>query len=393
MPRVRSRPSHALGNDVALRDSAIRLIAERGWDAVTMTSIAERVGLTHGAAYARFADKSDFAVHLWHGHLREVLLNACHELDAVIEERGVRGHDPGTHSTYEAFARPSTAIRAAVELLQAAAFEPTLRQDIWDDFAATLAEDPDSTQSVVRAATRILALGLLLTANRSWLESVDLSSEWTRYTRALRAPASPVTLPVVRSEFYSQRSFGTHDPRMETVLEAMTQEVAARGYHRATMSRVCRSAGAAPAYIYNRWPNKRALLLATGEALLEQGLHGNERFLHEVSETYGRGIAEAVTWRLHFSPELAVSRSIFLEVNRQGFFDGTVQDMIESRERLIVEAAARDQLSAYAHTEIAIGYGVSFLAQLAPKFAELPFDSVTIPLAENMPFVHVPERQ
>jgi AcrR family transcriptional regulator len=77
----RIRPSHAVRNDAALDAAMITVIAESGWDELSVNKVARAAGLTNGAVHARFADKGALGVHVWERHLRAPLIEA---LDTAI---------------------------------------------------------------------------------------------------------------------------------------------------------------------------------------------------------------------------------------------------------------------------------------------------------------------
>lgn len=68
----------------AIERAALSLFAERGYPAVSMREIAERVGIRQGGIYNHFASKQALLVHLMEGHMR-ALLSA---LDASVSKGG-----------------------------------------------------------------------------------------------------------------------------------------------------------------------------------------------------------------------------------------------------------------------------------------------------------------
>ena len=68
----------------AIERAALSLFAERGYPAVSMREIAERVGIRQGGIYNHFGSKQALLVHLMEGHMRALLV----ALDASVPKGG-----------------------------------------------------------------------------------------------------------------------------------------------------------------------------------------------------------------------------------------------------------------------------------------------------------------
>ncbi|MCQ0986916.1 TetR/AcrR family transcriptional regulator [Jiella marina] len=68
----------------AIERAALSLFAERGYPAVSMREIAERVGIRQGGIYNHFASKQALLVQLMEGHMRALLV----ALDASVPSGG-----------------------------------------------------------------------------------------------------------------------------------------------------------------------------------------------------------------------------------------------------------------------------------------------------------------
>ncbi|MFM8894639.1 MAG: TetR/AcrR family transcriptional regulator, partial [Actinomycetales bacterium] len=291
------------------------------------------------------------------------------------------------------FARPEPQLQAAVELIQASQFDAALYRGIREPVAQWLKERIDPikagtpTDAAVRAAVTYLGLGLVLMDGRGW--QVDLTGEFTRYQRALAAPVSASELPADRSTHLDQWPFDTGDPRMDQALGAMAQAVGEVGYHRATISRICRTAKISAGYLYTRYQNKLAFFLAANDILLAHGLQAKAAFAEELAARYGPGIAEAVVWREFQRPEYAFKRALTLEANRLARFDPQMRQVHDEREQALVEqlpvGAERAGALAYLYTEMAMAFGVYVVPNLARQAWSLPFDTVTVPLLAQQP--------
>lgn len=95
-PRRLPRGRHALAPEEVLRDQRERLVdavprvvAERGYQAMSVADLVKSGAVSRNAFYKNFADKQECfnAAHeVGHEHLFEVLLRGC-EADATLEER------------------------------------------------------------------------------------------------------------------------------------------------------------------------------------------------------------------------------------------------------------------------------------------------------------------
>ena len=130
-----ARRSHALRNDALLRDAAIGLIADKGWDALTANEVGPAAGLTHGAVYARFVDKRELGIALWIDALGGELET---RLEAVLTSGLAADGEDAFVTAMEAFLRPAPPLLAMLELLLAAR----------DDDEIGAAVDPTATAHV-----------------------------------------------------------------------------------------------------------------------------------------------------------------------------------------------------------------------------------------------------
>ena len=163
-------------NDRAIRDAAVRILAERGWRSMTTTEVGLQAGLTHGAVYERFRNKQQLALTIWDEDLSPTLVGQLDSLWAA-------GDKDGLHRSLASFWTPSPQLRAAMELLLAAEFDPDLRQGVREPIAALLAARLDSVtprSAVVDLTLAIAALGLVMASDRPWVPdtSVDYPVSW-----------------------------------------------------------------------------------------------------------------------------------------------------------------------------------------------------------------------
>ncbi|MBU6245109.1 MAG: TetR/AcrR family transcriptional regulator [Actinomycetales bacterium] len=382
---MRSRPRHALANDAALAEATVTAIAVDGWNATTMASISQHAELTYGAAYGRYDDKRALALTVWRERLADLLPQALMTADAALAT------GPAAFANaMSAFASPAPGLVAAVELVQAGAFDPRLRTDVYDPIAHWLDgwihEDSTGAVSTVRATLAYLGIGLVLASWRSW--PVDLSGEFARYHRGLTEPAPSVPLPADQAIHLSLSPFDTGDERIDRAMEATMAVVGELGYHQATVNRICRASGVSAGFLYKRYAGKLDIFLAATDALLRNGLQANADYTAALIDQYGPAIAEAVTWREVQRPYLSGKRTIALESNRLARYDQRMHDVHQAREDAffasLPRGAQQPRALAHAYGEVSLGLGMHLVANLAPRTWELPFDQVTVPLLASL---------
>src|ERR1700679_3372931 len=67
--KPRTRNARAAANDAAIANAGVNEILRVGVDRISLREVAQRAGLTHGAAYARFEDVSELLIELWQSRL------------------------------------------------------------------------------------------------------------------------------------------------------------------------------------------------------------------------------------------------------------------------------------------------------------------------------------
>jgi len=381
---MRSRPRHALHNDDALAEAAVLAIAGEGWDATTMASVSEHADLTYGAAYGRFDDKHALAVAVWQERLADLLPQSLMAAESALAD----GPD-AFGEAMSAFALPAPGLVAAIELIQAGAFDPRLSEQIQAPVADWLDSwiHAEGATATIRATLGYLGIGLVLASWRNW--PVTLTGEFARYHHGLNRPADPTPLPADVAAHLSVTPFGTGDERIDQAMEAMITVVGELGYQGATINRICRAAGVSAGFLYKRYPGKLDMFLAATDALLGHGYQANADFIAKLTQRYGPQIAEAVIWREVQRPHLHAKRTIALESNRLARYDQRMQDVHQGRETSMVDALpsgdARPDALAFLYVDLALGLGMHLVANLAPSVWELPFDQVTVPLLGSAP--------
>lgn len=390
----RTQQTRALRNDDALRAASSRVIAALGWHAATLDVIGADAGLTKGAVYARHRDKRELGVTLW----REVLRTPLEDRLEQVAEAALAADDADRlESAMRVFLVPGHEIRAAVEMLQAALHDEQLGREILPEAREMLAgwlvptRRRSRAQAAIAATASYLALGLVLVSERPWVPEIGDAPITGGFQRAFALTAKPRTLPRDRATYLDldRLSFGTGDERLERAYHATVEVIGTLGYDGATIADICRTGDVSAGFLYKRFTGKLELFAAVLDAALQAGFDDNLAFHSLLADKYGQGIADAVLWREIQRPHLAVNRAIQLESNRLAMHLPAMAAI-----RYPIEAAYVDQFAdtgspanradriAYVHTRLALPFGLMLVANMLPTVWKLPYDCVTVPLAD-----------
>jgi len=378
-------------NDRAIREAAIRLLAEGGWRSVTTTEAGIRAGLTHGAVYERFRNKEQLALALWAEDLGPLLANALQSLwrmgtkDAATLEQAL-----------EAFWNPEPRLVAAVELLLAAEFDPALRQGVREPIAAMISSrafPSGSASSVSETVLAIVALGLVMASCRPWVEGTSPSFAAAWIKSGLDALDLNLGEADVVPIYLLDSSIDSGDERADRVMEATVAIVGERGYELAYLRDIATRAGMSTRAVTRTFQHKIDLMAATLRWQHRRGLAGLHDYLQRAGKEIGPGQAEAAAWRWYLAPELAHARTMLIEANRLQTTERSCWEAMVPAEAEAIQAYVDghphpDRASAVAaiHLEFAIGMGLLAVARLAPQAQAIPFQAITVPMHRFHPW-------
>ena len=393
----RLSPGQLVTNGRALQEAAVHVIATRGWDATTTVRIAEAAGLTHGAVYARFTNKSNLGAALW----TSLLFPQLQELLTAAWLEATKGSPESFAAAMMKFFDPSEATIASVELLAAARFDPILAHaalPITSQLLTTWCR-PNPSHSAAKAtasaAIAYLAFGLVLGHQRPWRKQSKPRAMFNRFFTAIQYPSRSKRLPPCTADYLRVPPFDTGDSSVDRLLEATAQTVGEFGYNAASVARICRNAHVSQGFLFRRYPTKFDLFLAAADESHHRGISGSQQFLEEIRQRTDASIAEAVTWRELQRPDLALKRSTALEIARLCQFNHRMRAIIHKVESTLARqriseaestGARRSELLGHFHMDVALGLGVLIVPILLPDVWTLPFDSFTTPLLENDPW-------
>ena len=402
----RIRPSHAVRNDAALDAAMITVIAESGWDELSVNKVARAAGLTNGAVHARFADKGALGVHVWERHLRAPLVEALDT--AITTGLAADASSPALTAqtlasfaaAMDAFIRPAAEVRAALEIVMGSQFDAVQRAAIFDPTAAWLldrCQPPGGTPDPVRAAqaTAIAswALGLIVFSNRPWVGALDPALAVARLHDALAHPTKAQPLPETTADYLRASPFDTGDPRVDMILLSALESIGTVGYQRTHVALTTQAAGVSESFAFTRYPTKLDLVIAVIEAGYEQAYDDIRAFRDSVAAVQGTGAAEAVTWREYLSPDVAGRRIVGIEGDRLSWYNTRMRSITFAADTAVLDGilagfpeATWPEMTGHVHLEFAIGHGLPLIGALLPDSWQLPFDVVTVPHTASEPF-------
>ena len=377
-------------NDDALRTGVIDAVAETGWDGLSARTVGERANLSYGAIYTRFEHLDDLVATVWSEQLWPELDGT---LVSLVDSVSGTPDEQRFVDMMVRLARPSATLLAAIEMIQAAMVDPRAASIVRADVEAGLARllDPEASggevEATVAATCVFVALGLLVLARRPWAKGTELDEEFCRYHRALTAPTEPIETPRDRiAEYLYLYVFDVDDDRLNRVLQATAISVGEVGYHATTIARICRKAAVSSGFVMGRFPTKAALFRRVTTEMWGRGMAAIGAFIAESAEEIGPTLAEALAWREMQNPVIAKMSVLALETGRLAGFDADFAELIESE-----EVRAFDQLSggrgvtAFLHSEYALGNGMGVVAFFRPQVRDLPFACVTETLVATAP--------
>jgi AcrR family transcriptional regulator len=263
-PRRRSLASRA--NDGRILDAALVEIDAAGVDALGMSQVARRAGLTTGALYARYESASELAAAAWTARVRDAhfaLLDRVAEAVFAHPERDAPDPD-ALEDVARELGSPALETRVAIELLTTARRVDELQEVVLPDVHEWLRMHRAHARAIDRhRRARMLYLltmawGILLRVAPEG-EDLDWRPVLARFQWACAQPAvSPHGR--VRPRRDEPVRAATGDPVQDALIESVAAVVARVGLERATVSRIARRAGLTSGAIYGRYSSKEALL-------------------------------------------------------------------------------------------------------------------------------------
>jgi AcrR family transcriptional regulator len=387
------RQERALRNDRRIVESAIDVLHESGWGALSPTHVARRTGLNPSTVSARFPDRAALAAGTWRAELGEVWLTHVTALIEAGDTSGVTGAELVT--AFEPFMSPSPAMRAACELILVSSYESSLQRTIADTVGAQLTDwlTPQRGQVTRTDAARhafliAKSLGFVLEAGRLGDFDADFSLTKDALAYALAHPTSPARLPSARADFLDEpMDFATGDPAWDAILTATLDCVGELGYEAATIDTIDAAAGYSRTVIFTRYRTKQDLFIDATDRIMAKNVALSVAYQQEIEATSGDGIPDSCYLRETMRPERTRIRTIGLEQTRlAAHIEALHKPFRESLRQYeeIFAAEAPDQtvrqIRARLISDVALSTGALALAQMRSDVWQLPFDTILVPL-------------
>lgn len=268
---TRRRSESTQQNDERILDAALREIYDVGVDALGMTAVARRAGLTTGALYGRYENGSELAAAVWTARARDrhfALLDGA--IAALVDGNDTVALD----GLLRELTSPRKETIVALELLASARRIDELEEVVLADVRQWIA-DWGAGARTHRRRRRAQVVYTLGTIWGVFLHTAPgrLRLDWNPLLRRLAwSFAQPHTGPTERLVVADVKSVHaqTGDPVEDALVDAVAAIVARVGMERATGSRIARRAGLTSGAIYGRYATKEDLLQHAIEILLAQ---------------------------------------------------------------------------------------------------------------------------
>jgi len=393
------RQARSIRNDERILDAGLRLLTERGWSDLTFAPVADLAGLSMRPVRDRYADRSDLAAAIWAERIYPVLREdvvALQEATEVVIKAGIE-EAGALIDALQAFLRPAPRMRAAMELMIVAGFNPVVRGALDATLLPPLRkwitpglDAPTPAEGARRAFVLSTAFGMVVTGLQLGEDFPRSDGHTQALARALSANQEPSSQPTTTADHLDLGTdFGTGEDAWDALLQVTLDQVGTRGYDAATTMSIARASAHTEGFLFARYDSKLDLFFDATQRLVSRTTGANVAYQQQVADRYSSGMAEAVVMREFMRPGRERLRVVNLEQFRLSWHDERFQRMMNQSFEPFFEAIAvtvpqdRDAGRARAFTELVLGTGPVVLSQLLPETWELPYDVVTIPLLDQ----------
>jgi AcrR family transcriptional regulator len=320
--RRRSRAEIVEANDAALRNAAVDMTHKLGWDSVTFSGVARLAGLSVGAVYGRAETHAELGIDLWQSRVRDWLAGVMDQL----MEAGRAGNPQSVAAALERWHREPDMTSVTIDLLIASLFDADLQEIVGADAqrilgaACTPSTHPRITAQQAAAGSLLTSFGLgHAIALRGGAEPEQLNSQQLNALAGLFiAPSSRKVTPSGPSLQWV-RSMDHIDPTQRDILLGAVEVLGQVGYHRATISKIARTADVPRGSVLSHYATKAELVGQAARLALVPPGEVWEQYAPVVAE-HGPLVARAIFLKDFLKPENKPLWSINLELARIGRF-------------------------------------------------------------------------
>lgn len=270
-------------NDQAILDALCALICERGWDEISVSSVAKKAGVSVGAIYARAENLSELANILWQVRLSAVIGEV---LDRITE--AILSSNPDKILKLSSYMdSQSSLITPALELAVASQFDDELAEVIGEDFTHMISRRtvPISNSIVERhlAAAQFLVISFLIGRNLAMRNGVEVEplshSEGVILAAFSQMKPQESTASMKSPEFLKK-----HDSDTNMWGLSILKVISKWGYRRATVSRMARATGQTPGALISGYRSKAELVAHVASEYLYSPMEMWEPFFNLIPQ-------------------------------------------------------------------------------------------------------------
>lgn len=310
LPRV-SREARSQANDVAIQQALLSEITEKGWDAVTVSSIAKRAGVSVGAIYARAENLPELGNQLWTEVLGTEMRNFFGDVvNALGQQSTIALKSLTSHMRSE-----RRLFSAALELVIASLFDDELEEVVGVVFRGYVEQPGELELTAVQRAAFTLSSGFLLGQalarkhyDISTLSDHDADLLCSYWSSEVVIPDLSLQIPLhpIRQDMGDDANLHAR---------AIVEVIAKRGYRKATISRMARAQGVTPGAIFGGYKSKAELVNQAAQAVLLTPMEVWEQYAG-LRDSGTSPLARALFLREYMNPKHENYWKIALELAR-----------------------------------------------------------------------------
>jgi len=385
----RGRPARAQTNDEVLRDAAVALVSQAGWDSLTLSAVARQADLTLGAIYSRFENKSELGLDLW-------ATRVLPEFRARLRTIELALTNPEASDAFVVLLQEHLAANPLHtcfnELVQSAAFDPIMQDVIFDDIQEVLT--PWLAGDPATSARNGYLIGLLIGASLlqpvAAIETTALDGLTTTVWQALLRLDAPSNLNSESWLPLVNWTPASEDVTIEQIHTAFIQTVAKSGYEKATISRVCRAAGISSGSLFSRFESKAEVFADAYRTLMIAAIGQDSQAMARVGESSNPQLAYAEYLLARLRPEHRHINIVHLEFLRLASHEArfksdwdSLQEMYDEYYDQHYEAkVGQESLAAeQKFLRASARWGLRFLSLAYPDIWRIPLEVVSISLS------------
>jgi AcrR family transcriptional regulator len=389
-----ARPAVArlLRNDRRVMTAATRVLSERGWGGFSVRAVAQEANLADPTVKQRHADPLAMAVAVWRSGLGDDLIERFRRLlwaHGLLESSD--GDDPEARSAaWHDLIHPTDTLRAGLELITIAAFEPSLGAAIDHDFGAALrgwcsaaARSAARLTAARRALLLIRAFGESLTERWQFVTDDTLATERADVLTALRRSVPPKRMPQASLTPFLSEHLDPDDPKHDALLRTLLHQIADRGFEGALMNAVYNAANVTKSFAFSRYPSKLAMFLAAVERHRRITVAANFALQTRLNARYDDTTTLTVFLRTGMQPAYALGRALASEQVRMSWHEPAVRasylDPYDERVAALTVHIPPDIARSHVHRLMMLTEGCSALARFVPDAWRLPLYQVFKP--------------